>query len=947
MPSTRYVDLQVVVPDGAVLMSSFSFEKSGARNYTEKRDWRRDLDREKRAEGEDYFWGNPDIEIDGQPFPGRVAISDMVRVGDVVTVTTSEAHRFQDGETVIISGSNPSGYDGSFPVTIVDDLTFSYEILTAPGLYVGGATGQPDEVLQLVTESVRPNGKKAVVVGSKRRLYRFTSLEDGGYTEFDGLPAEYWATSGPDTPYVLTDQGEWMTIGWGFSTAGNRWEHVSINGYLCLNNGADLPCSYRWEEQHVVPIYELREQGVAAVGTIAEHAGCLMAFDITEIDAEEIPNLFDFVGKIQSGNVLALQTGNTVTVPVDFFTPNLVNWQFEYSDGVIRNIAAVVDERTVTLDGAALTVDGAGLSFTLRPRAQQNGSLYSGIITADLPDSGPATVTASGAIFTLGMVGDTIRFANGFETTITAFIGPTQVTVADNAPETIDDQPFWVIDAGTSFVVISTSFFTADMVGRKIIWESGEVRTITAYVSPTQVEVDADLTVALGPFGLNNPETYARYTQTQFTDRIQYKAIWSMIGEPRRFASVVPGRIESGSIELVLDYPVQSFEAGQQILISGAGQSGGNLIATIVFVAAEGKELMIDTPALTTTTTAFVQQLDSVGSIVGSAELQDDSSGILKALRLDKTLIIYKATSIFTALFTGVPESPFQFDIVKDVPLSGCLYYRNTLCLVGGRHVYAGRNNFYEFDLGSRLPSVFQLAEACKNIFYGQPNVKLSRSDDIFVANNSVTNEMFFVYPSSNFHKALRYDYEHETFSTTSMEITAGGTVSRPATQTVFTPTENWFVMGSAHGVLTIYGAAVEAQSMWGGEKEIFYRRYLYPYSEVKIGYDSALSSGMAAFGDQFNEKDLNAYVVLLGTNSPNAQMTVELLGCRNVSEAAISLGSRTFTIPTQRNLLPCFFRQNYFQDKITVTGVDNPVEYVGKIFNAAPVNSRSTIRNT
>ena len=98
--------------------------------------------------------------------------------------------------------------------------------------------------------------------------------------------------------YVDENPGYWIVIGSGYSTAGKRWETVSINGYMVFNNGVDLLCTYRVEEMSVVPIYELREQGVAAVGTISEINGILMCGDITEIHPHEVPLWFNTAGKL-------------------------------------------------------------------------------------------------------------------------------------------------------------------------------------------------------------------------------------------------------------------------------------------------------------------------------------------------------------------------------------------------------------------------------------------------------------------------------------------------------------------------------------------------------------------------------------------------------------------------------------------------------------------------
>ena len=133
------------------------------------------------------------------------------------------------------------------------------------------------EAITLIAMVRQPNGRTAVVVGTKTTLYRYFGLDNGAYFEDGYIEAGYF----DDNP------GNWITIGSGFSTSGRRWEALSINGYLVLNNAADLPLTYRVEEMEARPIYELREQGIASVGTIAEHDGILVCGDIRQLNSDK------------------------------------------------------------------------------------------------------------------------------------------------------------------------------------------------------------------------------------------------------------------------------------------------------------------------------------------------------------------------------------------------------------------------------------------------------------------------------------------------------------------------------------------------------------------------------------------------------------------------------------------------------------------------------------
>jgi hypothetical protein len=117
-----------------------------------------------------------------------------------------------------------------------------------------------ESVLRLA-ELVRPNGDRVIVGASRTKLKKY------------------------DTGTAL-----WADISGGltFSSSGKRWQAATCNGYLILNNGVDLPVSYRVEDAAVTPIYEMRQVGIARVGRICEYNGFLMLGDITEIKADQL-----------------------------------------------------------------------------------------------------------------------------------------------------------------------------------------------------------------------------------------------------------------------------------------------------------------------------------------------------------------------------------------------------------------------------------------------------------------------------------------------------------------------------------------------------------------------------------------------------------------------------------------------------------------------------------
>ncbi|HWT16467.1 MAG TPA: PilC/PilY family type IV pilus protein, partial [Patescibacteria group bacterium] len=67
-------------------------------------------------------------------------ISPLVRSGGTVTGTTSAAHGWVAGDSIVISGANEAAYNGTFPlVTVPTTTTFTFAIATGPATPAGGS----------------------------------------------------------------------------------------------------------------------------------------------------------------------------------------------------------------------------------------------------------------------------------------------------------------------------------------------------------------------------------------------------------------------------------------------------------------------------------------------------------------------------------------------------------------------------------------------------------------------------------------------------------------------------------------------------------------------------------------------------------------------------------------------------------------------------------------
>lgn len=745
---------------GGQLITRGSSANIGHSNYTQKLDFRRDLDVEIRREGVDYFWPNLSLPVGGQPFPGQIKLNSLTYAAGVVTATRTQGQWFENGEQIIVAGANDPLYNGTVTIQNVTGTTFQYAIVGVPVSpdTSTNITATPIEEINFLGLARRPNGQTAVIAGSNRRLYRYFALDDPNYITED--PAlwpnpevpPYWSEDPADYPpgtpvdqleYIDSHPGYWIVIGSGFSTSGKRWESVNINGYMVLNNATDLPVTYRVEEFSVVPIYQLREQGVAYAGSIAEINGILMLGDIAEIHAD----------------------------------------------------------------------------------------------------------------------------------------------------------------------YLSTWFNTAA-----------------------------------------NP--YGRFTDLTKIDRTTYRVIWSEEGEPRNFAPVYAGSITAGTNKLTLQYPVLGIEVGDTITIVGAGasHSGGtadNLVGRIVNKA--GTTIILTTFAQTTVTNAVIQESAQIGTIVGQEDLQADGSGIVKMLPISSTLVIYKDTTIFLAQYTGNVDQPFTFTELEVQP-EAMPFYRNTVVLVQNGselyQMYAGRNCFWRFDLTNQQPMSMAKFEACHNIFYSQAT--LANTDRIWGAQNGLSHEVIFSFPSGSDDKALLYDYKQDTLSTTGFASSAGATVRKPVTGLASGVEQDWFVLGTSDGSVLLYGLTTVGnnQGGWSGGTSIFYRRYGNPYNATRNAYPSRLRSGLASFGNTYAEKQLRAFQVLMGSQSANTPINVQLLNALNPNSTPVLVGAVTLSDPLNHNNIPVGMMGYMFQSLIEVAGIDNPIRLAGSFWDVAPLDTRSISRS-
>lgn len=730
--------------------------------------------------------------------------------------------------------------------------------------------GTNDRV-NLIHVTRRPNGQAAVIVGTPTTLYRFNN-------DFSG----YVDTGYVDAGYFI-DRTRWEVIGSGFSENGRRWEAVDVDGETVFNNASDIPVSFRVEWTKVKPLYDLREQGVVCVGTIAEFNGMLVGGDITELSSDDIDE------------VLNLKRSGSITVA-------------------------------------------------------QGGFKSSGTITAT---SNGVTVTSTGDIFAAGDVNRIIQFSNGLKLRILQYFGPNSVEAEAHSSINLGMR-FRITDELSDAVrpafklVASDAFFTADMVGKDIGWSTGESRRIIEFISSTQVTVDLDWPIASGEVFMENPLAYVgKDDLSEHTmDRRQYRVIWGEVGKASKFAPAISVVATEGTRILTTERTMRSIEQYEEVAVNKAGVEGGVLAITssdqsITILSIGPGYIELSYAAQAASDSAAIVRKSSINSTAAFSDLQDDGGTILKIKALQNRVVVYKDTNFFVGRYTGDPATSAIFFERVVIPHGRGLYYRNTLVEVGGLvHYYAGKTEFYSFDLTSRSPQPVGSADMVSNLFYDF--AKLDDTDLIYAVDNQLTQEIWTICPANTESPILVFDYRYKTFSTVDWAPTAAASVA----EAVFDVREElglWFLMGTQNGTVLQYGRSTQPVDNWEGLKEIFYRRSVRPYSATKGSFNAILSPGRMHFGDPYGEKHLEAIVYQLSSlQGASPQFKVTLYTSRNQAADERLLGAVNVVDSDNHGLVPVHAIAHFFRDEFIVDGKNNPLRLHMRTYDFSLLSSKS-----
>jgi hypothetical protein len=714
----------------------------------------------------------------------------------------------QDFRRVLERDIRAEGYEWYRPNPIYDKLTQSLP---------AGSTSP----ISLISECGLGNGRIALIAGNQTTLWRYIGLEQPNYFDTEG-GSSYFDTEGGSS-YFDDGMAGWEVIGSGFSTAGRRWEAVQCGDYLVLNNGADLPMTYSLQESFVKPIYELREQQIASVGTIAVQDGILCCMDITQINDAAFLSIMSPVPA--AVNATQDATGKVSPAAATLFPgiapASLVGLTLFWAGGQTTHIDSIDGGGFIRTNASSPVADSSGLPpFTVATAAPYNLVPYGAVA-----NQGVDIYVGVGYYALSGLIpGNTYKYVMGERTGQDYGIGnppnyllPGSETIVNNVPAG---------GASGTFVAVTDTVF--------LIGSSTNPTTIQiiATVSASWTPTFSAQVIASSALAVENVAAYALFNDPNSTQRHGTRFFPSMPSQPRRFGATVPVSIEYGSSIATLLFPVRSipelvqanYKGGAEtdFIITGIGAGGTNLNANVIATTPDiTKMVLLDQLALTQqpfggtenlqdqlqSSLAIIEEGDSAKSFAGVFEdLNDDDGIIIKALTLQGQLVIYKETPfIFLASYTGDLTTPFQFQKVPIQAEGAALYHRNTLIAGGGGyfgsyHIYASKNAFYKFTLFTGTPVEEPTLQACQSVFFENA----SDNENTFAVENPLTREIFFVFPDVNSvdtaNRALCLDYAYNTARTTTAPITAAAKARHPVTR------DYWFVMGLADGSLKRYG---------------------------------------------------------------------------------------------------------------------------------------------
>ncbi len=405
------------------------------------------------------------------------------------------------------------------------------------------------------------------------------------------------------------------------------------------------------------------------------------------------------------------------------------------------------------------------------------------------------------------------------------------------------------------------------------------------------------------------------------TQRIPWQVANSEYGRPEKWAPNFEIQMPSSSTTITLPFPSSIFVAGvTRVAVINGGPLGGTLGGQehtpngVLVTGVSGKTLTLEVPTdpdLSYYRFGSILRWTDVSSLVGKYDLQGDNSEITSLATLREWLVVTRTTGIYNGRYTGDPNAPFVFTPAyagSNVP-----FWPDAIANVNGDYLlYPARGGrLYAYN-GTTWPVVHDVTDLSASLFFNG----YDQDDEIFVADNVITKEIFFCYPD----KTLAFDYDTPggTLSLINQAFDAAAMVHKPGT------TDFWFIMAIGRFIKT-YGLAYGLTP-------------IQTWLRDGVAVESTMLYGMWSAGDQGHEKLLRELTPIFSSLSPNAAIKVEL-GVTHNPNATVTqklVPAESLPTPSGRNYVTCCFQAIYFEPRITITDTnDRDCRLTGIIYEA------------
>jgi hypothetical protein len=888
------------------LMTGVSAESAGIGNYTIKQDFRRVLERDIRAEG--YEWYRPNSTYD--------KIIQSIPTGSTEPITVISECSLGNGRIALVAGNQttlwrymgleePDYYDtedGISPnlIPAATHYIFAYYQLTGltPGKTYNYSLGSNDISLANHTQVLTGNGTFVAVLN----YVTLTGVSNGILitATITTNTSSYFDTEGGLT-YFDDGMSGWEVIGTGFSTTGRRWEAVQVGDYLVLNNGADLPMTYNLQESAVKPIYELREQQIACVGTIAAQDGILCCMDITQInDVPFLAIMQPIAAAVNAAqNTTGMVTPNAATLFPGIAASALVGLTLFWGSGQTTYITSIDSNGFINTNTATVPVkDGAGNSpFTTGwTPTYASPAIKSGPVSVENPAAyalfnDPNSIQRIGYRFFPSMPSQPRRFGASIPVSfdVGSQIG-TLLFPVRSIPELVSS------GVQTSFQITNIGIGSTNLTANVIF---------TTYGITQMVFIDQPA-MTQQPFGITS----------DFQDQLQSSlALIEAADAAQSFAGVF-----------------EDLQDDEGIIIKALTLQGQLVIykeTPVIFLASYTGDL----------TTPF--QFQRIPIQAEAAALHHRNTLIAGGGGYFGSYHLYAGKNAFYkfTLFTGTPTEDPTLQLCQNTFFENASDNENTFSV--------------ENPLTREIFFVFPVTDGdldnavCLDYAYNSARTTTAEITAAAKARHPVTRDYWFIL-GQNDGSLKRYGLFDAPFESSLLLTATLGNGTVVANGNFFTTSHVGKTIVFNGGVavaiaeyvspttVTVYanaGVAVTSGQTFMINPGIWHRD--------GDDYNSVIQSGLDAFGLTHGEKQLNEYVLTLSSKSPNTPVTVGFLGGVNPAEGTI-LQSGIILSPDFTNLLKPTLLQYYIGINVTVAGMNNPIEIVGHLFNVVPVTSHS-----